>query len=67
MPTYQSCLNCGSIWSLGSSEWEWQQCSACGWRPGMPIDDEFTDDDDFDNDDVFDESDANAWAKNNLR
>lgn len=33
------CHNCGSIWSPGSEEYDWQQCSACGWTPGDPIDD----------------------------
>lgn len=41
--TTTSCHNCGSIWSPGSSEWEWQQCSACGWTPGDPIEEDEVD------------------------
>lgn len=48
--TYNECMNCGAIWSPGTAEYDWQQCSACGWQPGDPI----TDDDD---DDVYDEED----------
>ncbi|RTL56252.1 MAG: hypothetical protein EKK37_17415 [Sphingobacteriales bacterium] len=38
------CLNCGSIWSPGTEEHDFQRCSACGWQPGMPVDD-FEEDD----------------------
>lgn len=41
------CLNCGSIWGVGSEEYDWQQCDACGWEPGKPTSQE----DDFDIDD----------------
>lgn len=34
-----ACENCSSIWSPGTEEHDWQVCSACGWRPGKPIDD----------------------------
>ncbi len=49
------CHNCGSIWGIGSEEYDWQQCDACGWRPGQPIDNEdddeiLIDDEDFNND-----------------
>ena len=47
------CLNCGSIWSTGTEEHDWQQCSACGWRPGMPIDED--DDDYISSDDIEDD------------
>lgn len=46
--TTTSCHNCGSIWSPGSSEWEWQQCSACGWTPGDPVEEDEIDPDDYD-------------------
>lgn len=42
-PMLTCCENCSSIWSVGSEEWEMQQCSSCGWRPG----DEILSDDDF--------------------
>ena len=42
------CHNCGSIWGVGSEEYDWQKCDACGWEPGQPID---NDEDDFDVDD----------------
>jgi predicted nucleic acid-binding Zn ribbon protein len=45
----EECLNCGSLWSVGTEEYDWQQCSACGWQPGEPI----VDDDDDDDDDDF--------------
>ena len=35
---YNECLNCSAIWAPGSEEWDAQQCDACGWRPGMPVD-----------------------------
>lgn len=44
------CENCSSIWSPGTEEHDWQQCSACGWSPGDPIDEEEDWDDDFDDD-----------------
>ena len=44
------CGNCSSIWSPGTEEYDWQRCSACGWKPGDPIDD---DDDDWDSDEDF--------------
>lgn len=39
------CHNCGAIWSPGTEEYDWQKCSACGWSPGEPIDED--DDEDF--------------------
>ena len=49
MKAYTECQNCSSIWSPGTEEYDWQQCSACGWTPGDPIDE----DDDWDDDDDF--------------
>lgn len=63
--SYQNCHNCGCTWSPGSSEWEWQQCSACGWRPGMPIDD-FDDEDDLYEGNRLDEIEA-AEDEENMR
>ena len=37
------CPNCSAIWGIGSEEWEWQQCDACGW----PDNNEDFDDTDF--------------------
>lgn len=48
MVTLNYCLNCDSIWSPGTEEHDWQRCSACGWTPGQPIDDEDDDEDDYD-------------------
>lgn len=25
------CPNCGSMWGIGSEEYDWQECDACGW------------------------------------
>jgi hypothetical protein len=44
------CENCSSVWSPGTEEFDEQQCSACGWVPGTPLDEE----DDF-NDFGFDD------------
>jgi len=41
-----SCENCSSIWSPGTEEYDEQQCSACGWTPGAPLDED-DDDEDF--------------------
>ena len=48
---FDECLNCGSIWGIGSEEYDFQQCDACGWMPGEPTDDDTLDDD---NDDELD-------------
>lgn len=54
------CENCGSTWSPGTEEYDWQTCAACGWQPGDTIDD----DDDFDFDD--DDQDKNVNDSRNL-
>ncbi|MCX6210122.1 MAG: hypothetical protein NTZ59_11675 [Bacteroidetes bacterium] len=48
------CLNCPSIWGVGSEEWEDQQCSACGWRVGDAVDDDLPNDD-FNDDNYYDD------------
>jgi len=46
------CHNCGSIWSPGTEEYDWQKCSACGWEPGDPIEEDHGwDEDDYELDD----------------
>lgn len=45
---YEECLNCGSVWGIGSEEWQFQQCDSCGWNPGEPTDEELGDDDGYD-------------------
>lgn len=47
-PRLTCCKNCSSIWEPGSEEWSFQQCAACGWRPGDDVgeDDDFYDYDD---------------------
>lgn len=47
MHNRQSCGQCSAIWAVGSEEWEWQICDACGWEAGDPID---LDEDDYDED-----------------
>lgn len=42
------CENCGSIWSIGTEEHDWQKCSSCGWQPGQPVEEYNEDDDDLD-------------------
>jgi len=39
------CDNCDAVWAIGTDEYDYQQCSACGWKPGMPTDDERLPDD----------------------
>lgn len=58
------CHNCSSIWSPGTEEHDWQQCSSCGWRPGMPVDE---DDDDEDWDGYFDDEDDDTDDPNDSR
>lgn len=53
---FQNCHNCGSLWSPGSEEYDWQQCSSCGWTPGDPIEENEVDPDnvdDFDEDEKY--------------
>lgn len=42
------CFNCPAEWAPGSEDWQFQECGACGWRPGMPLDDDSDDDDEYD-------------------
>ncbi|MEO5892258.1 MAG: hypothetical protein ABIQ31_18570 [Ferruginibacter sp.] len=44
---YNECLNCGSIWSLGTEEYDFQQCDACGWTPGEPTKEDLIDEEDL--------------------
>lgn len=46
------CPNCGSIWGVGSEEWDWQQCDACGWPDNENDRDDYNDydEDEFDED-----------------
>lgn len=45
------CPNCGSIWGVGSEEWDWQQCDACGWPDNEDDYDEYNEDEyDLDDD-----------------
>lgn len=53
------CPNCSSIWGVGSEEWEWQQCDACGWPDP---DAGFMDDDDEEN---WPEDDYDQWCEDN--
>ncbi len=48
------CPNCSAIWGVGSEEWEWQQCDACGWPENDDEDDEYNSGYDNDLDDDFD-------------
>ena len=41
------CPNCGAIWGIGSEEWDWQQCDACGYPNA---DEDYNDEDDWDDD-----------------
>lgn len=50
---FDECLSCGAIWGVGSEEWQFQHCDACGWHPGLPIDIDFDDDDDFDFEPIY--------------
>lgn len=51
-PKCSACWNCGSTWSPATEEYYLQQCSACGWMPGMPVDE---DDPDYDDGDMWDD------------
>ena len=51
-----ACPNCSAIWGIGSEEWDWQQCDACGWPNN----------DDEDLDDGLDyEDDYDQWCEDN--
>lgn len=50
------CPNCGSIWGVGSEEWQWQECDACGWPDNE--DDYSGDEYDEDYDDSNDPNDS---------
>lgn len=57
------CHNCGSIWSPGTEEYDWQKCNCCGWSPGDPIDEDQGWDED---DDFYDDTDDNDHPLNPL-
>lgn len=65
MTACNECYNCGSIWSPGTEEYDWQQCSACGWTPGDPIDDYDEDDDLYES--QFDDEDDERNDPNDSR
>jgi hypothetical protein len=60
------CHNCGSIWSPGTSEYDWQQCYACGWTPGDPLDDYDEDDDLHDGQRLDDDEDNDPNDSRNI-
>lgn len=55
MKMRSECPNCGSIWGIGSEEWEWQQCDCCGWPDADEDFDDDIDPDDYDDDDDIDD------------
>lgn len=46
------CENCSSHWGPGSEEYDFQQCDACGWQPGVPLHDDIPGSD-YDNEEDF--------------
>lgn len=47
----EECPNCGAIWGVGSEEYDWQECDACGWPNN---DEDYDDDNELDEEDDFD-------------
>lgn len=55
--SFESCPNCSAVWGIGSEEWDWQQCDACGWPNN--------DDDEDERDWIEEEDDYDSWCEDN--